>query len=517
MADQYFIFDFDSTIIQTEGLDELAKIVLKGNPNSAQIIEEIKKITALGMEGKIGFSQSLKKRLSLLKINKSDLEVLAKILKRKISPSILRNRHFFKTNSDQIYILTGGFKEFVKPVTEELGISENHILANTFKFDKKGHVTGLDSKNPLSKDGGKVQVVKKLKLGGEIIIIGDGYTDLQLKKLGIAKHFYAFTENVTREAVIKEADSVLGSFDEFLFMNKLPMALSFPKSKIKALLLENIEASAKERLELEGYQVELFKQAFSEEALCGKIKDISLLGIRSKTKITKKVLENANKLKAVGAFCIGTDQMDLENLTQKGVAVFNAPFQNTRSVVELALGEMILLMRGIMDKNNKLHKGIWEKTTTGSNEVRGKTLGIIGYGNIGSQFSVLAENLGMNVIFYDRVEKLPLGNAKKMLNLADLLRNSDIVSVHVSGDKSNQNIIAEKEFKLMKDGVIFINLSRGFVVDVKALVRFIKSGKIRGTAVDVFPQEPKSRDEPLNQNCKICQMLFLLLILPDQQ
>lgn len=496
MADQYFIIDFDSTIIQTEGLEELAEIVLKDNPKRVGILEEIKKITNLGMEGKIGFNESLRLRLKLLNINKTHLDTLAKILKKKISPSVLRNKHFFKTFKDQVYLITGGFKEFVLPVAERLGIPENHILANNFIFDKKGDVLGFNSKNLLSQNNGKVKAVKDLNLKGEIIVIGDGFTDLQIKNLGAAKKFIAFIENINREVVSKNADQVVSSFDEFLFINKLPMSISYPKSKIKALLLENIDTEAKEALAKEGYQVELLERALDEEALPGKIKDVSILGIRSKTKITKKVLQNAGKLKTVGAFCIGTDQIDLESLTDIGVAVFNAPFQNTRSVVELAVGEMIILTRGVINKNNKLHQGIWEKGAEGSNEIRGKTLGIIGYGNIGSQLSVLAESLGMSVVYYDTIEKLPIGNTKKMTNLIDLLKVSDIISVHVSGDKTNHKIIGEKEFSLMKDGVVFVNLSRGFVVDINALVKFIKAGKIRGAAIDVFPNEPKNKDEP---------------------
>lgn len=496
MADQYYIIDFDSTIIQTEGLEELAAVALKNNPLKTEILEKIKNITNLGMEGKIGFTQSLKKRLTLLKANKSHLKLSGKSLKRKISPSILRNKKFLKLNKDKIYIITGGFREMVLPVTKQLGIPDSHILANTFKFDKKGNIIGFDIKNPLSKNNGKVIAVKNLKLNGEVVVIGDGFTDLQIKQLGAAKQFIAFTENVNREVVIKNADQVVGSFDEFLYNQGLPLTLSYPKSKMKALLLENIETFAKEALEREGYSVELLKGALDEEELSEKIKDISILGIRSKTKVTKKVLENANKLKVVGAFCIGTDQMDLPSLTEGGIAVFNAPYQNTRSVVELALGEMIVLTRGVFDKSNNLHKGIWDKSAKNSNEVRGKTLGIIGYGNIGSQLSVLAESLGTNVIFYDIFEKLPLGNAKKARSLNELLKTADIISVHASGDKSNKNLIGEKEFSQMKDGVIFINLSRGFIVNIDALGKFIKSGKIRGAAVDVFPQEPKSKDEP---------------------
>lgn len=510
MEKQYFVIDFDSTIIQTESLDELAEIILKGNPQKLKILEEIKKITNLGMEGKIGFSESLKKRLKLLKINKSHLNTLSKVLKKKLSPSVLRNKNFFKTYRDQIYIITGGFKEFVLPVTEKLGIPKNRILANTFKFEGD-KVTGFDSKNPLSKNGGKVIAVKNLNLKGEIIVIGDGFTDLQIKEMNVAKRFYAFTENITREVVTKAADQVIRSFDEFLFYEGKELSISYPKSKMKALLLENIDTAGREALENEGYQVRTLGKALDEEELSKALKDISILGIRSKTRLSRKALENANKLKIVGAFCIGTDQMDLAALTNSGVAAFNAPFQNTRSVVEMAIGEMIILLRRIVDKNNKLHKGLWEKGAEGSNEIRGKTLGIIGYGNIGSQLSTVAENLGMNVIFYDLAEKLPLGNAKKVQNLSELLKLSDIISIHVSGDKLNTNLISEKEFAQMKNGVIFLNLSRGFVVDLNALVKFIKSGKIRGAALDVFPNEPKSKDEVFKS---ILQNLPNVLITP---
>lgn len=495
MENQYLIIDFDSTIIQTEALDELAAIVLKDNPQKLKILDQIKQITSLGMEGRLNFDESLSKRLSLLHIGKKDLEILSKVLKRKISPSISRNRHFFKKYRDKIYVVTGGFKEYVIPVLKDFELEDNHILANTFKFDQKGKVIGFDNKNPLSQNQGKVKIIKKLNLKGEIVVIGDGFTDLEIKQLGAAHSFYAFTENVHREIVASKADRILGSFDEFLFINKLPMTISFPKSKIKALLLENIESSAKDALEKEGYEVELLKNALDEEELCKKIEDVSLLGIRSKTKVTKQVIKSAKKLKAVGAFCVGTDQMDLNALTEAGIAVFNAPFQNTRSVVELAIAEMIILLRRIPDKNTKTHEGIWDKSADSSNEIRGKTLGIIGYGNIGSQLSHLAENLGMKVIFYDTLQKLPFGNAKQVLNLNELFKNSDVISVHISGNESNKNLISEKEFSMMKDGAVFINLSRGLVVDLEALAKFIKNGKLRGAAIDVYPIEPKSKNE----------------------
>lgn len=495
MQKQYFIIDFDSTIIRTEGLEELAQVALKDHPEKGEILEKIKSLTNLGMEGKIGFSESLRRRLKLIQAHKSHLDMVAKNLKKKISPSILRNKHFFRSFKNQIYIISGGFKEYVCPVMEQFGIPPNQILANTFKFDRIGSIVGFDSKNLLSKNNGKANAVKKLNLPGEIIVLGDGFTDLQIKNLGVARKFIAYVENINRAVVSQNADHIVKSFDEFLFVNKLPQALSYPKSKIKVLLLENIEEAAKVNLEKEGYQVELLRESLSEAELSKKIRDISVLGVRSKTRLTEKILKKANKLKVVGAFCIGTDQMDLDALTNGGVCTFNAPFQNTRSVVELAVGEMIMLMRNILDRSNKLHHGFWDKSARGSNEIRGKTLGIIGYGNIGSQLSTLAESLGMKVIFYDILEKLPLGNARKMRSLKDLFKEADIISVHVSGDKSNTSLISEKEFRLMKKGVIFINLSRGFVVNLDALVKTIKASRVRGAAIDVFPGEPKSRGE----------------------
>jgi D-3-phosphoglycerate dehydrogenase len=246
----------------------------------------------------------------------------------------------------------------------------------------------------------------------------------------------------------------------------------------------------------EGYTVEAIAKALNEEELCKAIKGVHILGIRSKTKVTVKALEAADKLMAVGAFCIGTNQVNLEACTKAGIAVFNAPFSNTRSVVEMVIGEMIMLMRGTFPKSVGLHQGKWDKSASHSYEIRGKKLGIVGYGNIGSQLSVLAEALGMQVYYYDVEEKLALGNAKKMNSLKDLLRKSDVVTLHVDGRAENKGLIGPREFKMMKDGVIFLNLSRGHVVDIDALRKHIDNGKVRGAAVDVFPKEPGSNSEP---------------------
>lgn len=495
VKDKFFVIDFDSTFTQVEALEELAAISLKDNPKKPEILKEIKKITDLGMDGRMPIKESLARRVKMLNANKGHIEQLIKVLQKKITPSFLRNRHFFQANSDNIFIISNGFTEIILPVVKKFGLSEKNIFANEFIFDEKGNIRGFDESNMLANENGKTEMLKSLKLDGDIYVIGDGYTDYRLKETGLVTKFFAFTENVERKIVTRKADYIAPTFDEFLYISKLPMSISYPKNRIKVLLLENIHHDAIELLRKEGFSIETASKSLDENELMEKIRNVSILGIRSKTEITKKVLENANRLMAIGAFCIGTNQIDLSECTKKGVAVFNAPYSNTRSVVELVIGEIIMLMRNIFDKSGKLHKGEWDKSAKDSFEIRGKMLGIIGYGNIGSQLSVLAEALGMNVYYYDIVEKLTLGNAKKCATLQELLRKSDVITVHVDGNPRNRNLIGDKEFKMMKNGVIFINLSRGFVVDINSLASNIKSGKIRGAALDVFPYEPKSNSE----------------------
>ncbi|WP_333780232.1 phosphoglycerate dehydrogenase [Brevundimonas vesicularis] len=271
---------------------------------------------------------------------------------------------------------------------------------------------------------------------------------------------------------------------------------SFPRSRMKMLLLENIHPAAVERLEEAGYSVETQKGALDEDDLIAAIKGVHVLGIRSKTSVSRRVLEQADRLMAVAAFCIGTNQIDLDAASDHGVAVFNAPYSNTRSVVELAIGLMIVLMRDVADKSAAMHVGKWNKSATGSKELRGKTLGIVGYGAIGSQLSVLAENLGMRVLFYDLSERLALGNARRMRSLDALLAESDVVTLHVDGRKENADIFGAAQFGRMKEGALFLNLARGHVVDVGALSQAIGSGRVAGAAVDVFPEEPRTNADP---------------------
>lgn len=491
------VIDFDSTFTKVEALDELADIALKGNPKQKQIVSQIREITEKGMAGEIGFADSLRDRVALLSANKVHLNQLIAFLKGKISDSFQRNKAFIQENSESILIVSSGFKDFIVPVVEELGIPAENVYANEFTYDAEGNITGYDQENLLSKDGGKVLLLNSLNLEGEVYAIGDGYTDYELRESGLANKFYAFTENVSRDSVTEKADYVVPSLDEFLFINGLSRAQSYPKSRIKVLLLENVHPKAVNAFKKEGFQVELLKGALDEEELIEKIKDVSILGLRSKTNLTKRVLEhpNAARLMCVGAFCIGTNQIDLAECEKRGIAVFNAPYSNTRSVVELSIGLMVMLTRNIVEKSNRMHAGVWDKSATNSFEIRGKKIGLVGYGNIGTQISVLAEALGMEVYFYDIVDKLALGNAKKCNSLKELLSTVDFVSLHVDGRKSNTNIIGEEQFSWMKDNVIFLNLSRGHVVEISALVNAIKSGKVWGAAIDVFPYEPKTNDE----------------------
>ncbi len=492
---KYFIIDFDSTFTKVEALDVLGEISLADSENKEENLEKIKNITNSGMAGGISFRESLEQRLDLLHANKKHLPLLIKKLKEQVSESIKRNRAFFEEYADNVLIISSGFKEFIEPIVMEFGVKKENIYANEFKEDANGNLVSFNPDILLSQDNGKVKLLQALNLQGDVHVIGDGYTDYEIRKAGLAVKFYAFTENVIRDIVVENADYVAPTFEEVLYINKLPMAVSYPKNRIKVLILENIDKEATKLFKNEGYQVEIINSALDEEELCEKIKDISVLCIRSKTEVTKKVLENASRLMAVGAFCIGTNQIDLKTCQEKGIAVFNAPYSNTRSVVELAIGEIIMLMRNIPDRTAEMHAGIWSKTATGSFEVRGKNLGIIGYGNIGTQLSVVAEALGMKVFYYDVIDKMPLGNATQCKTLKELLNISDVVTLHVDGRKTNSNMIGEAEFKEMKDGVIFLNLSRGHVVDIPSMTANLKSGKIAGAGVDVFPYEPKNNKE----------------------
>ena len=278
--------------------------------------------------------------------------------------------------------------------------------------------------------------------------------------------------------------------------SNLMQSTSLDKRKIKFLLLEAVHESAVEALKNEGYEnIEYLKTSLSEDELVEKIKDVHFVGLRSRTQLTERVFAAAKKLQAVGCFCIGTNQVDLDAALVRGIPVFNAPYSNTRSVAELVIGQTILLLRRVPEKSALLHRGVWQKTATGSFETRGKKLGIVGYGNIGSQLSVLAESMGMKVYLYDVVTKLPLGNATQVNSLKELMSTCDIVTLHVPETPDTKNMIGAKELGWMQPSAILINASRGTVVDIDALAAALRENRLAGAAIDVFPVEPKSNDE----------------------
>jgi D-3-phosphoglycerate dehydrogenase len=494
-----YIFDFDSTLTRVEALDVLAEITLENNPKKEEIIQEIIDITNLGIDGEISFTESLERRIKLLEANEADLSQLITDLKKQVSSSIERNKEFFELYSNDIYVISCGFKEFIDPIVKEYNIPSERVFANTFKFASDGKIVGFDDENPLSQHNGKIQCLKDMNLDGEIQVIGDGYSDYVTREAGVADKFFAYTENVSRDKTTENADYIAPNLDEFLYVNDLTRNISYPKNRIKILLLENVHSDAFDKLSKDGFSVETISKSLSEDELIEKIKDVHVLGIRSKTNVTQKVVDAAEKLMVVSAFCIGTKQIDLEACKEKGIVVFNAPYSNTRSVVELAIGEIIMLMRSVFQRSTEIHNGQWRKTAEGSREVRGKKLGIVGYGNIGSQLSILAEALGMDVYYYDVEDKLALGNATKLDTLEELLSISDAVSLHVDDNAANKNFFGEKEIAQMKDGAHLVNLSRGFVVDIPALVEALKSGKLAGAAVDVYPEEPRKNGEFLTE------------------
>lgn len=494
-SDLTFILDFDSTLIRLEMMDAMAEVAIPDPAARATVQSKLRELIDAAMAGRMDYRESLRARLALLRLPREKMPEVTARLMTEITPSFLRNREFLASHADHIQVLTGGFREMVEPVIRELGLRADQLHANTLSFDAQGFSDGCDWNNPLSTEGGKIPVVCALDLKGKVVVVGDGWSDYKIREAGAATRFYAFTENIARPEVMVKADHVAPSFDEVLYDLGLRAAVSYPKNRLKVLLLENIHPDAAAAFQKEGYVVDTVSGSLDEAALAERLADVSILGIRSKTQLTERALAGAKRLLAVGAFCIGTNQIDLHACERKGVAVFNAPFSNTRSVVELTLAEIIFLLRGMPEKIRLMDRGVWDKSAKGAHEVRGKRLGIIGYGNIGMQLSVLAEALGMEVCFYDVAEKLALGNAVKCATLDELLETSDVITVHVDGRKENTKLVGVREFARMRPGAIFLNLSRGHVIDLEALRVQLESGRLRGAAVDVFPEEPQANGE----------------------
>jgi len=324
--DQYFIIDFDSTFTQVEALDELARISLKNHPDREKIYQQIEDLTNASMEGRLSFTQSLENRVKLLQANREHLKQLITHLKKKVSTSFSRNTIFFKNHQDEVLIVSGGFKEFITPVVTEYHIKKENIYANTFVFDNEGNIIGYDRENPLSQEGGKVKLLKELNLQGDIYGIGDGYSDFQLKESGMIKKFFAFTENIERKSVAEKADHVTPSFDEFLYINKLPRAISYPKNRIKCLVVGDIEEEALAQMRKEGYNIrqrESVEDKYLEEA--------GILFCDEENQPTPEQLQNAGRLKVIGIFGKIASRKLAEVACDNGIIIFDDPKHNPRN------------------------------------------------------------------------------------------------------------------------------------------------------------------------------------------
>lgn len=314
----YYIIDFDSTFTQVEALDELARISLEGHPDQEKVYKEIENFTNLAMEGKISFRESLAGRISLLKANKEHLTKLVKHLKKKVSKSFDRNRAFFRENSDTAWIVSGGFKEFITPVVSPYGFKANNIYANTFTFDDNGYINGYDQANPLSDEGGKVKLLKELNIQGRIFGIGDGYSDFQLKESGMIEKFFAFTENISRKSVTDKADHVTPSFDEFLYVNQLPSAISYPKNRILCLIIGDVPQMSILILKRDGFSIRI-KDSFEEKYT----EDVGMLLLGADVEITDEQLARADKLKTIGYLGDIKGKINKTICNDKGIVVFD--------------------------------------------------------------------------------------------------------------------------------------------------------------------------------------------------
>ncbi len=326
IMDQYFIIDFDSTFTQVEALDELARISLKNHPDRELIYKQIEDLTNASMEGKLSFTQSLENRVKLLQANREHLKQLVTHLKKKVSTSFSRNTIFFKNHADEVLIVSGGFKEFIIPVVTEYHIKNENIYANTFVFDEGGNIIGYDRENPLSQEGGKVKLLKELNLPGEIFGIGDGYSDFQLKESGMIKKFFAFTENIERKSVTEKADHITPSFDEFLYINKLPRAISYPKNRIKCLVVGEVEEEALAQMRKEGYNIrqrDTIEEKYLEEA--------GILFCDEASQPTIEQLQNAGRLKVIGIFGKISNKKLAEAACENGIIIFDDPKHNPRN------------------------------------------------------------------------------------------------------------------------------------------------------------------------------------------
>lgn len=464
--EQYFVIDFDSTFTQVEAMEELAAISLKNDPDRELIIEKIKQLTDLAMEGKMPFPKSLKARIALLSAKKYHLQMLVNKLRKKVSVSFARNKAFFKEYQGRVFIVSGGFKEFIEPVVKPYFIDADCVFANTFVYDKKNNIIGADEDNFLAQEQGKVKLLKHLKLKGNVCVIGDGYTDYELFEAGVAHSFFAFTENISRPSVISKAQNIASSLDEILYQENLPMAISFPKSKIKALLWGEQCFDTEVLLKKEAYQIKKLPLKSDTETLLQEAQQAHIILFQPNADYKKLLQLKESKCLLMGVWGELDDKDFALSLAKRGIALFGSSYAHTRSVLELGLLKILHLFR------------LQEE------ELPGKVIGIVGYGHSGSLLSVMASHLGMEVLYYDIDERPPLGNAKRMKFLPDLLKKSDLVFLAAGKRFNKEQLIGAKELKLMKHQALLVNMGYDYAIDLDAVKEALNSGKLGGFGID---------------------------------
>jgi D-3-phosphoglycerate dehydrogenase len=504
------IFNFDSTLIHTEGVELILQQALQRTApeNQAEQVDKLTRISTLADIGETSVADALHQCFALAQVTRGDVEAVAARVREALNPRVVEALAALQQAGKRLFIFSTGFEELVRPVTRALHVDDDHVFTNQLIYDFKGDVIGFNEKNPLFLSAGKGFLVEQLKndgrLPGGTAVVGRSASDLAIRRNNVAQLFVYYANTQMHEEIRRQADFIIDRFDHLLPLFFSEEELSNEKMQVfyeqngfaekggepNVLLLENIHAEAVQKLEREGLKPRLLKGALRGEELCAAAAEVQVLGLRSQTRLTGDLLARLRDLWVIGAYCIGTNQIDLEAAAKAGIPVFNAPYSNTRSVAELVVGEIIMLMRRIPEKSGAAHAGQWLKSAAGCSEIRGKTVGIIGYGHIGSQVSVLLESLGMSVCFHDIVDKLPLGNARKAASLDDLLGTSDVITLHVPDTPETRNLIGPAQINRMKEGCCMINSSRGKVVDLAALRAALDKGAVAGAAIDVFPEEP---------------------------
>lgn len=507
---QNIIFDFDSSFLSKESIDILVKVGLeKMTATKRQAsINALDQVFTETEAGKITRGQKINHQLKIAQITRDDIKTAAERLQKYLLPSVESVLKCFIEEQKNIILFSRGIDEMLFPLTEKLGIPIENVFANLVIYNEQAQAIGVDETNPLFLLNGKVYLAESLKnqqrLNGLTAAVGNCGADLSIQKSGIADYFIYFANLYAEPWIRKDADFTIENFAQ---LQSLVCTKPQPDTRVGAhkpdetfhlnsgfniVLLENIHQKAKQQLASALHSVKAFKTAAKGDNLLEIADNCDVLGIRSKTWVAGDSLHRMRHLLSIGCFCIGTDQVDLKAAAELGIPVFNAPYANTRSVAELVIGCVVMLMRGVFDKSTAAHAGRWMKQTTFAREIRGKTIGIVGYGHIGSQVSILLENLGMQVVFFDIMDKLPLGNAQRMPGLHALLQVADVVTIHVPDTPLTAGMMSTPEFNQMKTGSVLINTSRGKVVDLAALKVALDSGKLLGAAIDVFPEEPTS-------------------------